>query len=90
MSTELIEIVESAADLPDKWNVAAGDCLFLRRKSLLVMEKTNYCDQLYHSIGTQGACSIAVTYRHRLNLLTYGKGSISLPVTMIGIPCSRQ
>lgn len=88
MNEDLIRMFNRAQDIPEEWDVAAGDGLFLRRKSLLIMEEANSCGQLYHLAGKQNSISIAVTYRHRLNLLTYGKGLFSVPVTMIGVPCS--
>lgn len=88
MRTGQIEVIRAAVDLPDEWDAAAGDRLFLRRDSLLILEETNPCGQLYHIAGRPGPCSIAVTYRHKLDLLTYGVGSLRMPVTIIGIPCS--
>lgn len=88
MKTNQIEIIDSAADLPQEWDEAAGDRFFLKRKSLLVLEEVNPCGQRYHIAEGPGRRSIAVTYRHKLNLLTYGAGSLSIPVTIIGVPCS--
>ena len=88
MSTAGIEGIHGAAALPVEWDVAAGGNLLLRREALLVLEETNPCGQLYHIVGRPGPCSIAVTYRHKLDVLTYGIGSFRMPVTIIGIPCS--
>jgi len=81
-------IFESVADLPGMWDFAAGDNLFLRRDMLAVLEVTNPCGQRYHLTGQGEGSSIAVTYRHSLNLLTFARGSLSLPVTIVGVPCS--
>ena len=88
MEERRIEEIGNAADLPAEWDSAAGGHLFLRKESLAVLEDVNPCDQLYHISRGPGPISIAVTYRHRLNLLTYGIGSFSIPATVVGIPCS--
>lgn len=88
MATTAVQTVQSAKDLPACWDRSAGDNLFLKQASLAVLEKVNPCEQRYHWAGEDDDCSVVVTYRHRLNILTFGKGSLSLPVTVIGIPCS--
>ena len=88
MAIASVEVVRSAAGLPAEWDVAAGDRLALRRDTLLVLEQTNPCGQLYHVTTGAAPRSIAVTYRHRLNLLTFGRGALRMPVTIVGIPCS--
>ncbi|MDP6525017.1 MAG: GNAT family N-acetyltransferase [Kiritimatiellia bacterium] len=88
MTDGRIEVIGSAVDLRDEWDAAAGGNLFLKKRALLVLEDVNPCGQLYHIASGAGPSSIAVTYRHRLNLLTYGVGSFSIPVTIVGIPCS--
>jgi len=88
MTKNGIEVIDRVTKLPPEWDAAAGDRLFLKKQSLLVLEDVNPCGQLYHIAHNKNAPSIAVTYRHKLNLLTYGAGSLNIPVTMIGIPCS--
>ncbi len=83
-----VETIHYAVDLPEKWDTTAKDQLFLQRNSLRILEETNPCGQRYHLAGEPGSCSIAVTYKHKLNLLTFGSGSFSLPMTIVGIPCS--
>ena len=83
-----VETIHRAVDLPDKWDTTAKDRFFLRRNSLRFLEETNPCGQRYHLAGEPGSCSIAVTYKHRLNLLTFGSGALSMPMTVVGIPCS--
>lgn len=83
-----VETIHRAVDLPVPWDTAAKGRLFLQRESLRVLEETNPCGQRYHLISEEGSCSIAVTYKHKLNLLTFGGGSFSLPITIVGVPCS--
>jgi hypothetical protein len=80
-----------AGDLPPDWDVAAGDG-FLRRRLLALLEGVNPCGQQYHFVpaATGRAASLAVTYRHRLDLLTFGprRLRLRLPVRIVGVPCS--
>ena len=85
---EPVEVLLHAADLPDQWNQAAGRNPYLRKEALRILEETNPCGQRYHLAGRSDNCSIAVTYQHRLDLLTFGPGSLRIPATMIAIPCS--
>ncbi len=85
---EKVKVIHRAADLPETWDTCAGDRLFLHRNSLCALEEVNPCGQRYHIVGEKESCSIAVTYQHRLNLFTYGRGSFNLPTTIVGIPCS--
>ena len=87
MTTPRIEVFDRAAALPPAWDVAATGHVFLRRENLRVLEETNPCGQRYH-LAVGPSPSIAVTYRHRLNLLSFGIGSFKLPVTIVGLPCS--
>ncbi len=88
MKSGTTDTFTSAADLPKIWDAGAGDNPFLKRSFLEVLEKANPCGQEYHLTGGADGASVAVTYQHRLNLLTYGPGSLKLPVTIVGIPCS--
>jgi hypothetical protein len=80
-----------AADLPAAWDDAAGEG-FLHRSVLALLERVNPCGQRYLlAAGTPGERpSIAVTYAHRLNLLTFGHPRLRwrLQVRMVGVPCS--
>ncbi len=88
MTSAPVNVMRSAAALPDDWDTVAGDNYFLKRDSLVALESANPCDQRYHFTGDSGYTSIAVTYRHRINLLSFGVGALYLPVTIVGIPCS--
>jgi hypothetical protein len=83
-----VRTLHTADELPEAWDRAASGNVFLSTGSLVAIEKAHPCGQAYHIAEANGSCSICVTYRHSLDLLTYGPGSLSIPVTMIGIPCS--
>jgi hypothetical protein len=80
-----------AHDLPASWDRACAGNPFLCRASQTILEQVNPTGQRYYisdiSESETGA-SIFMTYQHRLNILTYGFGSLRLPVTILGIPCS--
>ncbi|MBN2011346.1 GNAT family N-acetyltransferase [candidate division KSB1 bacterium] len=87
MNSPTVDILLSAHDLPDEWDRAAKHN-FLKRTSLQAIERANPCGQLYYISQSSTSCSVAVSYQHRLDILAYGPGSLRLPVTIIGIPCS--
>ena len=78
----------TAANLPDEWDVLAGENIFLRKRSLLTLEATNPCEQRYYLFSQAKPDSLLVTYRLKLDILTYSFLSLKLPVTIVGIPCS--
>lgn len=83
-----VEVFDRAENLPDAWEEAAPHP-FLRRETLCVLEKANPCGQKYYFLGDNGRqFSLAVTYRHRLNLLACVRGFLPVPATVIGVPCS--
>jgi hypothetical protein len=77
-----------AADLPPEWDLLAATNPFLSRSSLRAIESVHGCEQSYTLLSAEAPESLFVAYTHRLNILTYGKGNISIPVTIVGIPCS--
>ena len=87
MENNRLHIFNYAADIPEEWDETAGS-FFLKRKTLQIIEETNPCAQRYYLGITSTDRSVAVTYRHKLDILTYGFGSLRLPVTILGIPCS--
>jgi hypothetical protein len=76
------------AEISSEWDDLASENPFLRRSNLAVLEETNPCDQQYHILQQAHNRVAVVTYRHRLNCLTLGRGHLPLPVTIVGIPCS--
>jgi hypothetical protein len=85
-----IIVKDTAADIPDEWDLIANDNMFLLKSSLLVIEKSNPCSQRYYLFYSH--CdeldSIMVTYRLRINIFTYGVLDLKIPVTIVGIPAS--
>lgn len=92
MSRGSFAVYERAGQLPPEWeDAAAGSDLC--RSTLALLEEVNPCGQRYllaRSAAAGGAASLAVTYRHRLNLLTFGPRWLraAVPVRMVGVPCS--
>lgn len=81
----------TAKELPASWDRGCQDCQgnpFLSRSSLRILEQVNPCGQRYYLLENENRVSLFLTYRHRLDILTYGPGSLRLPVTIIGLPCS--
>lgn len=91
MSTPSVLTVDRAADLPPAWDRAASHGL-LHRSILELLEQVNPCQQRYHFVPgvADGPPSLAVTYRHRLNLLTFAPRirPAHWPLRMVGLPCS--
>lgn len=78
----------SIEQLPDYWDDMAGDNIFLRKKYLGALEKTNPCNQAYTVFYCPEPDSILVTYRLKLDIFTYSHIQLKLPVIIAGIPCS--
>ncbi|MCP4455474.1 MAG: GNAT family N-acetyltransferase, partial [Planctomycetes bacterium] len=76
------------AEVPAEWDDLVTENPFLLRANLAILEETNPCAQHYHLIGSGQHRLAVVTYRHRLNILTLGRGRLTIPVTVVGIPCS--
>ncbi|MCW5212529.1 GNAT family N-acetyltransferase [Desulfobulbus sp. TB] len=78
----------TAYDLPASWDNACGNNPFLSRAALTILEQVNPTGQRYYLQESKERVSLFLTYQHRLDFFTYGKGSLRLPVTIIGVPCS--
>ena len=78
----------SIEQLPDYWDDIAGDNIFLQKKYLGVLEKTNPCGQTYTIFYCPEPDSILVTYKLKLDIFTYSLIHLKLPVVIAGIPCS--
>ncbi|HAS83084.1 MAG TPA: hypothetical protein DCS43_10535 [Verrucomicrobia bacterium] len=85
----ILRSYSTAAELPAAWNGIAAGNPFLQRDSLNILEDVNPCGQRYYLAGEGTEGSIAVTYRHKLNVLTFWRSQgIRIPVTVIGCPLS--
>ncbi len=83
-----IEIVKTAADLPDDWDLISKD-YFQTKEFLLHTEKFNYCRQRYFLLFQKTLLKVGVViYSLRLDLFTYL--AVKSPFTMhiVGVPCS--
>ncbi len=78
----------TAQDLPASWDRGCEGNPFLRRSLLRILEQVNPCGQRYYLLEKDNSTSLFLSYQHRLDIFTYGKGSLRLLVTIIGIPCS--
>lgn len=81
-------IYKKAMDLPEEWDIAAGENFSLYKRNLLYLEKVNPCDQTYLVFRNNDEVSILVHYKLKLNVLCYSGFKLKLAVTVIGIPCS--
>lgn len=88
MSESYYKSFSSAEQLPDCWDAIAGDNIFLRKRQLEILERTNPCGQTYTVFCCPEPDSILVTYRLKLDIFTYSLISLKLPVVIAGIPCS--
>lgn len=88
MTDSYYETFASAKQLPGFWDDLAGDNIFLKRKYLGALERTNPCSQAYTIFHCPEPDSILVTYKLNLDIFTYSRLSLKLPVVIAGIPCS--
>lgn len=82
------ETYNSAKELPDCWDLLAGANMYLKRKHLEILESVNPCGQAYTMFYGPEPDSLLVTYRLKLDIFTYSRISLKLPVVIAGIPCS--
>lgn len=82
------KVLNTIKDAEEDWDEAVLDHPFLNRNILTALEITNPCGQQYHLFYKNDLNSVIVTYRLNLNIFTYWKGNLSIPVRVIGIPCS--
>jgi hypothetical protein len=68
-----------------------GLSIFQKKDFLAYIEDTNPCGQRYHLLMEGDAARAGcVTYSLRLNMFTYARMSLSIPMTICGIPCSQS
>ncbi|MCI5165702.1 MAG: GNAT family N-acetyltransferase [Candidatus Electrothrix sp. GM3_4] len=94
MSDSFFSTFSAARDLPTSWDKACAGGKdnegnpFLCKASLRLLEQVNPTGQRYYLLEKEDRVSLFMTYQHRLDILTYGFGSLRLLVTILGIPCS--
>ena len=83
-----IEIVKTAADLPEEWDRISKD-YFQTKEFLLHTEKYNSCEQRYYLLFQNSLLKAgAVIYSLRLDLFTYIKVKSPFTMHITGVPCS--
>lgn len=83
-----VVIIESAERLPKEWDKLSENNFLLKKENLAKVEKSNPCEQKYYIFCNTEVDSIVTAYKLRLNIFTYSKFSLKLPVTMISLPYS--
>jgi hypothetical protein len=73
----------STKDLPETWNNLASSP-FLKKEILEILEQTHPCRQQYHRAKN----SVFITYRLKMNVLTYSRLHLKVPMTILGLPMS--
>lgn len=79
---------DSANELDPNWNLLC-DSVYQKDKFLKHTEKYNRCNQRYFlAYEESGFVAGAVVYSLKVNMLTFAKHSLNIPMTIIGIPAS--
>lgn len=87
--SEKVQVFHCAHDLPVAWDSVASTNPFLQKDLLQVLENTNRCGQQYYYVQGAHGGSIAVSYIHRLNVLTFARlPPVGITVRIVGIPAS--
>ena len=83
-----IVIKESARELDPNWDILC-DSIYQKKKFLVHAEKYNDCNQRYYlGYNGNGLETGGVVYSLKVNVLTFAKYRLTLPMTIIGIPAS--
>ncbi|EQB86982.1 hypothetical protein J2Z44_001899 [Clostridium punense] len=84
-----IKIFNSVELIDEEWECMVENHPFLKRKYLRLLEETNPCEAKYYLVtGEEGRKYCFVSYKLKLNVFTYSKLKLEIPVTVIGIPAS--
>ena len=81
----MIKVFTKAADLPNAWDDIFIENKYMLKNQLLILEKCNPCSQSYVLINDRSAF---VIYKLKLNIFSYSKLNLAIPVYIIGVPCS--
>ena len=89
MKPASVTVFRNASELPPEWDTVVGTG-FMTRTLLQLLENINPCSQQYHFASTPSSSSVAVTYRHHLNLFSFARNicSWSISMNITGVPCS--
>jgi hypothetical protein len=85
-----MDIYNRASDLPTGWDRIAGGNGALLTENLKLLERVNPCRQQYVIFkAPEGQiAAILVHYQLKMDIFSYSRLHLRLPVTVIGIPCS--
>jgi hypothetical protein len=81
----MIKVFTAASVLPDIWDDIFIGNKYMLKNQLLILEKCNPCHQSYVLINDRSAF---VIYKLKLNIFSYAKLKLNIPVYIIGVPCS--
>lgn len=81
----MFKIYTKAKELPKEWDLFTKNP-FQKREFLTFLEEVNPCNQKYH-INTEEKI-ILITYRLKLNILSFSGKKLNIPINILGIPLS--
>ncbi|WP_291570122.1 GNAT family N-acetyltransferase [Clostridium sp. UBA4548] len=84
-----IKVFDEVEEVPNCWDEAVEKSPLLKRKYLKLLEKTNPCGAKYYFVTDEDENKYCfVTYKLKLNMFTYSKLKLDIPITIIGVPAS--
>lgn len=84
-----IKVFNKVEEIPNYWDEAVEKSPFLKKKYLKLLETTNPCGAQYYLVANEDKKQYCfVTYKLKLNMFTYSKFKLDIPITIIGIPAS--
>ncbi|WP_242156296.1 hypothetical protein [Aestuariivivens sediminis] len=85
-----IEKVNKVQELSPEWDHIAHS-IYQKRSFLSHLERTNHSNQRYYTLHEKGVlCAGAVVYSLKINLFTFSKLELKLPMQVIGLPISND
>ena len=85
-----IKRIHSARELNDDWDLLAVS-IYQKRSFLAHLEKNNFSHQRYYLYyHDHNLCAGAVVYSLKINLFTFSKLNLNLPMQIIGLPISND
>lgn len=85
-----IERLNSVDQLKNDWDLLANS-IYQKRSFLAHLEKNNFSNQRYYVLYEDGfLCAGAVVYSLKINLFTFAKLDLNVPMQIIGLPISND
>lgn len=85
-----IERLNSVNQLKDDWDLLANS-IYQKRSFLAHLEKNNFSNQRYYVLyDDKTLCAGAIVYSLKINLFTFSKLDLNLPMQVIGLPISND